>query len=204
MDMPLCYQHPSTSIYPCCFLLPFHYGQFWDPAWLFCFASKHCYQSSLTVLCFLILLSVLPLWHWQSPLSSEPCCGVTSSVFRVSRRSFLLPPPAFVQVPNWGAFTAKSLPWVLHLLTKQMLGVYYREATVQHFLLNNWNEVLHFCFSTYPCMSGFSRAPASDVDCQQTTELCPNMTHGLSYLKVFDLILWSSCDLRTENEAALN
>lgn len=35
-------------------------------------------------------------------------------------------------------------------------------------------------FQPYTWKSGFSRAPAGDVDCQETTELCPNMTHVLS------------------------
>lgn len=65
-DMPLWYQCPSVNDEPVLLPLAFPLCQgqvVLRPTVTFPVSSKHCYKSPLTVLCFLILPSVLEVFH---------------------------------------------------------------------------------------------------------------------------------------------
>ena len=97
---PLWYQCPSINNIPMLLLVPLPLCQGWvvlRPTITFFVSSKHCYKSPLVVLPFFILSPVLGIFHCGTtpPPSSEPSCGVKSSMFQVSWcslfSSFLLP-----------------------------------------------------------------------------------------------------------------
>lgn len=121
-------------------------------------------SSVLWALLWSYKLNVSSLRVFFSPSSSWLCTGAKLRSFYCKIPVLGSAPPSqaniggLLQKRNSTAFSVKQLEW--------------------SFVLER--QIARIAFQPYPCKNGFSRAPASDVDCQQTTELCPNMTHGLS------------------------
>lgn len=136
---------------------------FLDPA--FCHSTLVLIISSvLWALLWSYKLHVLSLWTFFSPSS---CLRTDAKL-----RSF------YYNIPVLGSAPPSQA---------NIVGLLQRSNSTAFSIKKNWNKVLYLqrqivrmAFQPYACKRVFSRGPAGDVDCQETTELCPNMTHGLS------------------------